>query len=195
MKKSSLIILLAILIPLQACLNDGSGTSGPGALPPLKLEGQVVACEDDHDCAVVELGCCDYCNGGWTASVNKDYEEDVLERNHDECTGDGFCTDIACPRLFPRCVNDTCTSSADDWQDCETDADCTVVELGCCDHCNGGRTVAANVDYALEIEEVYGDECEEDHACTLMACAPILAKCLEGMCMAYEDESWGPEVE
>jgi len=202
MKTISLIILLAILLPLQACLNDGSGVSGPGALPPLKLEGQVIACESDDDCVMVELGCCPgWCIGGgepgegWAAAVNTLYEDDVKERNTETCDPDTFCADIYCGEVFPVCEDGTCVLHEEDWKTCESDDDCTIVELGCCDHCNGGRTVATNVDFADDIEALYGDECEEDQACTLMACAPILAKCLEGMCMAYEDESWGPEVE
>lgn len=195
MKGTIVIVFLSFLLSLQSCSDGGTlGIGGVGRLPALSLTGRVISCTVDSDCAIVELGCCDHCNGGWTASVNRDYEKQVRERNHDKCSGDNFCTDIGCPMLFPQCINGTCTSRIEDWQTCEIDDDCVVVELGCCDHCNGGRTVASHKDFANDIKYMMGDECEEDYACTLMACAPVLARCTDNMCETYEDESWGPDT-
>ena len=196
MKNSTWIILLSIIFLMPACLSDGtSRTGGTGGIEPLSLDGQVITCEENSDCTVVELGCCDSCNGGWSASVNKDYEEDVIDRNHDTCTGKEVCTEMWCGYEFARCENNICTSRIEDWQACEADEDCTVVELGCCDHCNGGRTTATHKDFAEEIKEIMGDECEEDHACTLIGCAPVLARCNGGRCEGYEDSDWGIAVE
>lgn len=192
MKRIATIALLVSLSLIQACLGDGTGgTSGQGSLGPISLQGNVIACTEDADCTVVELGCCDTCNGGWSASVNKDYQEQVLERNHDTCTGNEVCTDMACDIALPACENGICTSRIDNWRACDTDAECTVVELGCCDHCNGGSVIATHADYAESIQQALGEECEEDYACTLMGCAPYLAKCEGGLCTAEQDPDWG----
>jgi hypothetical protein len=196
MKRIATIALLASLSLVQACLSDGTGgTAGSGALAPLPLEGQIIACQEDADCVVVELGCCDSCNGGWSASVNKDYEEDVSTRNRDACSDQQVCTEMACDAAFPRCENNTCTSRVEDWQSCETDADCAVVELGCCDHCNGGSVMACRADHVDDVLRTFGAECAEDYACTLMACAPYLPTCSGGMCIAEQDPDWGIDLE
>ena len=196
MRKTTEIILLALLISMPACLSDGTGgISGMGSKSPLSIDGQVIACQEDDDCVIVELGCCDACNGGWSATVNKKFEDDVIERNHDTCTGNEICTDMWCGYQFARCENGTCTSRTEDWQDCEIDEDCVVVELGCCDHCNGGRVIASHKDYADDIREMLGDQCEENTACTLMACANEIPKCDGGRCTHEPDPEWGIAVE
>ncbi len=194
MKKSFALALLTLTLLLQSCLNDGTpGTGGSGGFPPLSLTGQVIACQGDEDCVLVELGCCPSCSylDGWAASVNKEYEEDVYARNRDVCTGDEVCPDIWCEPQFPVCENGTCTFREEDYLACVSDDDCAVVELGCCDHCNGGWVMAVNGDYADDIEKIYGADCAEDHACTLMGCAEKLARCSAGQCEAYDDPSWG----
>lgn len=197
MRLIPIFVFLATLPFTGGCIGDGAGggTSGPGALAPLPLTGQVIACQEDADCIVVELGCCDSCNGGWSASVNGEYAKDVEERNHDACSGQEVCTEMACDPAFPRCENSTCTSRQEDWRSCETDADCAVIEIGCCDHCNGGSVMACRADYADDALRVFGAECPEDYACTLMACAPFLPKCSGGLCAAEEDPDWGIGLE
>jgi hypothetical protein len=186
-------VLIALVFSLQGCWDDGgSGVYAGAPTEALSLDGQVIACQEDSDCTVVELGCCDHCNGGWSASINKDYAEQVELRNHDSCESDEFCTEMWCGYEFPRCVNGQCSARTEDWNYCEEDSDCVVVELGCCDHCNGGRVVVANIDHAQDVKETMGDDCEWYRGCTLMACAPYVPFCDEGTCYAEQDPEWGP---
>ncbi len=184
-----------LVVPfISACLDDSSGRAG--TLPPLSLEGQVISCEQDLDCAVVELTCCTDCQGDETVVVNKDYEDDIEERNKQSCASDIACEHMWCGYKLPRCVEGTCTYDVvDEWDVCEIDDDCTIVELGCCDYCNGGRAVAANKGFEDFVKNTLGEECEEETMCTLMACAPLLTRCTDGNCESYADPSWGTPPE
>jgi hypothetical protein len=63
------------------------------------------------------------------------------------------------------------TSQFDERQACTADADCEVVEIECCDHCNDVRQ-----------SYVPADKCD-GVACTKMACAePPIAFCKDGAC-------------
>lgn len=42
----------------------------------------------------------------------------------------------------------------EDWVDCRTEDDCAIVEVGCCDHCNGGAITAVNRAYAERAREL-----------------------------------------
>ncbi len=68
------------------------------------------------------------------------------------------------------------------WLTCETDADCAVVEIGCCDHCNGGRVIPVNTQSAGEAETRYHAECPDDQRCTLRGCFGPEAACESGQC-------------
>ena len=59
----------------------------------------------------------------------------------------------------------------DERQACSTDADCAVVEIECCDHCNGGSVVSVDRDTAADVRAEYAgpDRCKGT-ACTRMAC-------------------------
>jgi hypothetical protein len=76
------------------------------------------------------------------------------------------------------------TSQFDERQACTADADCEVVEIECCDHCNGGTVVGVHRDHVADVRQTYvpADKCE-GVACTKMACAegPI-AFCKDGAC-------------
>ena len=74
--------------------------------------------------------------------------------------------------------------------ECTKDEDCVVVEIGCCDHCNGGEVVAVNAAYAEEVEDYHKPDCGETYACTMMACPDELPRCREGECEHYMDTSW-----
>jgi hypothetical protein len=37
------------------------------------------------------------------------------------------------------------------WVDCDTEDDCTIVEAGCCNHCNGGVITAVNTKFAKKL--------------------------------------------
>lgn len=65
---------------------------------------------------------------------------------------------------------------------CSTPADCVVVELGCCDACNGGLAVAVNQGSLTEVTEDYSQDCTTPQTCTEMGCAPWELTCDEGAC-------------
>jgi hypothetical protein len=194
---------LCILTILAAAACDGAiddaanVIKSPDIAPgdPLALDGDVISCVTGDDCAVVELGCCDHCNGGFAVAVNVEYETEVAERNAEACGPDEVCTEMACAELYPKCDDGECIyvdEIATDWQACGADSDCVVVELGCCDHCNGGRVTAVNKEFEDEAREEMADECEADHPCTLMACAEEIAACEDGQCTHHPDPDFGP---
>lgn len=90
------------------------------------------------------------------------------------------------------------TSSAEPWDppsqtelrseftDCADGATCVVVELGCCDACNGGLAVAVRQDQATAVADEHGEICDEPVACTEMACAPLTAECDSDVCTLVE---------
>lgn len=65
---------------------------------------------------------------------------------------------------------------------CDVPEDCVVVELGCCDACNGGVVVAVHADHAAETRDTYSERCSGNTACTLVACAPNTADCIDSTC-------------
>lgn len=67
------------------------------------------------------------------------------------------------------------------WLTCTADADCAAVEVGCCDHCNGGRVVSVVTKQAKAARTRYRPRrCPE--ACTELGCAAAEAVCVEGKC-------------
>jgi hypothetical protein len=71
---------------------------------------------------------------------------------------------------------------------CEEAEDCVVLELGCCDHCNGGRAVSVRVDSADDVQATYAESCTPGMACTQRGCAPLTADCAQGQCITVEGE-------
>jgi hypothetical protein len=65
---------------------------------------------------------------------------------------------------------------------CTIAGDCTVVELGCCDACNGGVAVAVRSDARGDVIDEYSEACGPTVACTLMGCPPLEAVCDAGTC-------------
>ena len=63
---------------------------------------------------------------------------------------------------------------------CEVDTDCVIVELGCCDACNGGLAVASNVASREEVERLYSERCRGNVGCTLIGCPGSTAECGAG---------------
>ncbi len=201
MKNCIPILCISILLSCAACDGDGGGLPNivkspfPGVSNPVPLSGDAIACVDGDDCAIVELGCCDHCNGGFAVAVNREFETEVAERNGESCGEDDVCTEMGCASLVPRCIDGECSyadEASPDWQACSGDSDCVVVELGCCDHCNGGRVMAVNMEYEQQVKENMADVCDENTVCTLMACAPEIVKCDSGTCVSYPDPEWGP---
>jgi hypothetical protein len=93
----------ALLVLLVAC--SFNPTEYP---PPDELPAEYTACEVPEDCVIVELGCCDYCNGGEARSVNVDAVEDVRDRYEERCRRSFGCTLMACGQLVPTCEERTC---------------------------------------------------------------------------------------
>lgn len=84
----------------------------------------------------------------------------------------------------------------DERQACGGDADCAVVEIECCDHCNGGTAVGVHKDHAADVRNEYvpAGACA-DTACTLMACAPAEPICRAGRCgISFRGEESLPEL-
>ncbi len=69
------------------------------------------------------------------------------------------------------------------WFACAQPGDCAAVEIACCDHCNGGKLMAANKAYASDVKSMFGAKNCGGVACTAMGCAfpPTLA-CQQGQC-------------
>ncbi|MCO4772475.1 MAG: hypothetical protein KDA24_20750 [Deltaproteobacteria bacterium] len=65
---------------------------------------------------------------------------------------------------------------------CDGPEDCTVVELGCCDACNGGTARSVASDQADAVTDRYSEQCQPGYGCNLMGCAAWLTTCDEGVC-------------
>jgi len=71
----------------------------------------------------------------------------------------------------------------DERQTCEVDTDCAVVEIECCDYCNGGTVVGVHRDSATDVAAEYAPASKcEGQACTEMACGPAKAICRQERC-------------
>lgn len=84
------------------------------------------------------------------------------------------------------------TSTDPTWFVCAETNECTVIEIGCCDHCNGGEAVGVRTDAKEVAKAALGPapgECSNTQ-CTLMGCAPMVPQCDEGKCVAISDPSW-----
>jgi len=68
------------------------------------------------------------------------------------------------------------------WFECESDDQCVVLEMGCCDHCNGGWLMTLNEIYAAEALATYKEKDCEGILCTKMACSQKEGVCVDGMC-------------
>ena len=67
------------------------------------------------------------------------------------------------------------------WLTCTADADCAAVEVGCCDHCNGGRVVSVVTKQSKAAQRRYRPRrCPE--GCTELGCAAAQPICQQGRC-------------
>jgi hypothetical protein len=67
------------------------------------------SCVQDRDCTVVEMGCCDRCNGGWQLAVSRDLEDEATATWHDRMCSEAACTTFACRmELTPICDGGVC---------------------------------------------------------------------------------------
>lgn len=67
------------------------------------------------------------------------------------------------------------------WSACTAGAECTTVEVGCCDHCNGGRLVAVRAEHAEAVRAHATSACDEV-ACTERGCDGGEPRCVAGRC-------------
>ena len=77
------------------------------------------------------------------------------------------------------------------WYACAAPADCAPVEIGCCDHCNGGKAIAANKQYAAQVKVALTPVCDMV-ACTEKGCAPVQTTCSAGQCVVATCEPTEP---
>ena len=90
--------------PVQPAITD--------PLAPLEMEtppDAMFACVSDRDCKLVEMGCCDHCNGGSLMSVHTDHVEHATQTYHQPNCEAAMCTKMACvdpPR--PVCDGGVC---------------------------------------------------------------------------------------
>ena len=74
------------------------------------------------------------------------------------------------------------------WTDCSGGDSCVVVQLGCCDHCNGGAAVSVSANSAADVEEALAEECTGTEDCTVMGCGEVSAECDEGTCILMQEQ-------
>jgi hypothetical protein len=92
----------------------------------------------------------------------------------------------------------------DEWVTCTTTADCVAIEMGCCDHCNGGWVLGVNTAHAARATSAYHARCDSsEHAnpdgtmsfcgpsCTEVGCGGIRGACIARKCTW----SWDAEMD
>ncbi len=82
------------------------GCGNPAYPPTQPLEVDLRACQVDEECTIVELGCCDECNGGTAVAVTIGQEEAALDEFGEARCGSVVCTRLACQPLIPRCSSE-----------------------------------------------------------------------------------------
>jgi hypothetical protein len=107
----------------KAASPPASDSSPPAAVTPPAAEApatpaegaddKMFACASDDECVVMEMGCCDHCNGGWRLSVNKTHGEAASTKYHDkDCSG--ACTERGCDwATAPVCHQGACAMTED----------------------------------------------------------------------------------
>ncbi|MDH5673112.1 MAG: hypothetical protein OEZ06_13235 [Myxococcales bacterium] len=104
MRKTTMTLLSMLLF---AC--GGGDDAAPSEYPPpMPLDAQYTACGDVSECEVLELGCCDACNGGTAVAVHKEHAADVMERHSERCGASTACTSIGCAPWELSCEQGVC---------------------------------------------------------------------------------------
>jgi len=98
-----LFAFVALLIPFFLI-----GCAGAEYPPPDELPAEYTSCDVPADCVVVELGCCDACNGGDARSVSRDQASAVAERYAESCGPATACTEMACGSWETTCEDSVC---------------------------------------------------------------------------------------
>jgi len=120
-------LMIAMAVAALACGKNKPPAEEPGAgertvlvsepvpsamvepMVPLPMEAPaepMFACVSDRDCMLVEMGCCDHCNGGSLMSVNVDHVGHAVQSWHEPSCGAAMCTKMACVADPPRPVCD-----------------------------------------------------------------------------------------
>jgi hypothetical protein len=102
----------ACILLLAACVG-GDDAAASGYPPPLPLEANLTSCADESECQVVELGCCDQCNGGFAVAVHSDRVAEVMARFSEDCGSSFACTEIGCAPWVVRCEQGRCGLARD----------------------------------------------------------------------------------
>ena len=105
---SSILLFVGLLMATTACGGDAVDPDLSEYPPDLPLDAAYTECELVDDCVVVELGCCDDCNGGLAVAVNVSSEPDVVDRFTEVCDDDQACTEIGCPAWVLSCDDGAC---------------------------------------------------------------------------------------
>ncbi|MBI5610883.1 MAG: hypothetical protein HY902_18535 [Deltaproteobacteria bacterium] len=98
---------------------------------------------------------------------------------------DGANLDTASDAATDIGATDSSSGDADlpaAWFACSGDSDCSPVEIGCCDHCNGGEAIAAATAHASEVKAALGAKNCNRVACTEKGCSPVVTVCQAGKC-------------
>jgi hypothetical protein len=73
---------------------------------------------------------------------------------------------------------------------CVADSDCTLLEIGCCDHCNGGAMLSVARDHVDTARARWGAKECATATCNEAPCSPTRAWCDAGTCIRTEREVW-----
>ena len=77
------------------------------------------------------------------------------------------------------------------WRACQAPSDCAVIEVGCCDHCNGGEVASVNAAYTEQAKAALSPPAGTcPGQCTLLGCAPEVPTCDGGTCGHVPDPAW-----
>lgn len=123
--------VLGVALAALACFACKSGSNGAGTPPvadgtppasedpveppPAGLDPKdpMFACTAAADCVVVEMGCCDHCNGGWQLTVSTAHVDAANAKYHaQDCSG--ACTKRGCEWAeTPVCEAGSCARTED----------------------------------------------------------------------------------
>jgi len=83
------------------------GCGNPNYPPVDSIESEFRVCQVRDDCVILELGCCDSCNGGVAVAVTRGEEEAALDKYGEVGCG-GDCALLGCNDLVAECHSELC---------------------------------------------------------------------------------------
>ena len=96
----------ATLVFPTTCVPEGWGAPEGGCCEP--SWASLFACDVADDCVVMDMGCCDYCNGGWALAVADGQQEAATAQYGADHCGPVACTKKACSPWFAVCQEGMC---------------------------------------------------------------------------------------